>query len=64
LDWGFAAAVNRRFAGSDLGLPLLRQAENWREIGRFTLGAGIKFLARSGLALQTAALDRFAMTVD
>jgi hypothetical protein len=42
----------------ELGLPLLRQGENWREVGRFTIAAGTKFMARSGLALESQALDR------
>jgi hypothetical protein len=42
----------------ELGLPLLRQGENWIQVGRFTIGAGTKFMARSGLALQSDALDR------
>ena len=44
-------------------LPLLRQAENWREVGRFTLAAGTRFLAQSGLGLQPDALDRLATSV-
>ncbi|HXZ15323.1 MAG TPA: hypothetical protein VEH77_05015, partial [Roseiarcus sp.] len=46
----------------DLGMPLLRQRENWLEVGRFTLAAGTEFLARSGLALQPDVLDRLAMS--
>jgi hypothetical protein len=42
----------------ELGLPLVRQGENWQEVGRFTIAAGTKFMARSGLALQPDALDR------
>jgi Leucine-rich repeat (LRR) protein len=48
----------------ELGLPLLRQGENWQEVGRFTIGAGIKFIARSGLALQPDALDRIATSAS
>ncbi len=48
----------------ELGLPLLRQGENWQEVGRFTLAAGTKFLARSGLALQQDALDRLAVSAS
>jgi len=44
----------------DLGLPPFRQGENWRETGRFTIAAGTRFMARSGLALQPEALDRLA----
>ena len=46
----------------ELGLPLLRKGENWQEIGRFTIAAGTKFMARSGLALQQDALDRLAIS--
>ena len=42
----------------ELGLPLLRQGENWQEVGRLTIAAGTKFMARSGLGLQSDALDR------
>ena len=42
----------------ELGPPLLRQGENWQEVGRFTIAAGTKFMARSGLGLQSDALDR------
>ena len=28
----------------ELGLPLLRQGENWQEVGRFTIAAGAKFM--------------------
>ncbi len=48
----------------ELGLPLLRQGENWQEVGRFTIAAGTKFMARSGLALQQDALDRLAMSAS
>ncbi len=48
----------------ELGLPLLRQGENWQEVGRFTLAAGTKFMARSGLALQQDALDRLAVSAS
>jgi Leucine-rich repeat (LRR) protein len=44
----------------ELELPPLRQGENWREVGRFTLAAGTRFLSRSGLALQPETLDRLA----
>ena len=43
-----------------LGLPLLRQGENWQEVGRFTIAAGTKFMARSGLALRQDGLDGLA----
>ncbi len=42
----------------ELGLPLLRQGENWNQVGRFTIAAGTRFMARSGLALPPDALDR------
>ena len=42
----------------ELALPLLRQGENWQEVGRLTIAAGTKFMARSGLGLQSDALDR------
>jgi Leucine-rich repeat (LRR) protein len=48
----------------ELGLPLLRQGENWLEVGRFTIAAGAKFMARSGLALQPDALDRVATSAS
>ena len=48
----------------ELGLPLLRQGENWQEVGCFTLAAGTKFMARSGLALQQDALDRLAVSAS
>ena len=48
----------------ELGLPLLRQGENWNEVGRFTIAAGTRFMARSGLALQPDALDRVAISAS
>jgi hypothetical protein len=48
----------------ELGLPLLRQGENWQEVGRFTIAAGAKFITRSGLALQPDALDRIATSAS
>jgi hypothetical protein len=48
----------------ELGLPLLRQRENWQEIGRFTTAAGMKFMTRSGLALEPTALDRLATSAS
>ena len=48
----------------ELGLPLFRQGENWQGVGRFTIAAGTKFMARSGLALQQDALDRLATSVS
>jgi hypothetical protein len=48
----------------ELGLPLLRQGENWQEVGRFTIAAGRKFMTRSGLALQPDALDRIATSAS
>jgi Leucine-rich repeat (LRR) protein len=47
-----------KMAVDELGLPLLRQGENWQEVGRFTTAAGTKFVARSGIGLQPDALDR------
>jgi Leucine-rich repeat (LRR) protein len=48
----------------DVGLPPQRKGENWQEIGRFTTGAGTKFMARSGLALEQIALDRLATSAS
>jgi hypothetical protein len=48
----------------ELGLPLLRQGENWQEVGRFTIAAGARFMTRSGLALQPDALDRIATSAS
>jgi hypothetical protein len=48
----------------ELGLPLLRQGENWQEVGRFSIAAGAKFMTRSGLALQPDALDRIATSAS
>ena len=48
----------------ELFLPLLRQGENWREVGRFTIAAGIKFMARSRLALQQDALERIVTSAS
>ena len=48
----------------ELGLPRLRQGENWNQIGRFTIAAGTRFIARSGLALQPDALDRIAISAS
>jgi Leucine-rich repeat (LRR) protein len=42
----------------ELGLPPLRQGENWVQVGRFTIAAAVRFMARSGLALQPDSLDR------
>jgi hypothetical protein len=42
----------------DIGLPLTRYAENLYQIGRFTFVAAGDFLARSGLELQQAAIER------
>ena len=47
----------------ELGLPLLRQGENWQEVGRLTIDAGTKFMARSGLRLQSDTLDRVVTSV-
>ena len=43
---------------ADVGLPLLRQEENWVQVGRFTLAAAKRFMEGSGLGLQSDALDR------
>jgi hypothetical protein len=48
----------------ELGLPLLRQGENWQEVGRFTIAAGARFMTRSGLALQPDALDRITTSAS
>ena len=42
----------------ELGLSALRQGENWVQVGRFTVAAATRFMARSGLALQPNSLDR------
>src|SRR5260370_38354386 len=42
----------------DIGLPSLRYSENFYQVGRFTIVAASAFLARSGLKLQPAAVDR------
>jgi hypothetical protein len=42
----------------DLGLPALRQGENYYQVGRFTLGAAGHFMAGSDLGLQPEALER------
>jgi hypothetical protein len=41
----------------DLGLPVLRQGENWYQVGRFTLAASKSFMERSGLGLQPEAFE-------
>jgi Leucine-rich repeat (LRR) protein len=41
----------------EVGLPPMRQGENFYQVGRFTLGAAGDFLKRSGLELQPAATD-------
>lgn len=41
----------------DAGLPMLRQGDNWCQVGRFTLAAARKFMADSALGLQTEALE-------
>jgi hypothetical protein len=48
----------------ELGLPLLRQGENWNKVGRFTIAAATRFMARSGLALQPDGLDRVAISAS
>jgi Leucine-rich repeat (LRR) protein len=42
----------------ELGVPPLRQGENWMQVGRFTLSAAGTFLIRSGLGLRKQALER------
>jgi Leucine-rich repeat (LRR) protein len=42
----------------DIGLPPLRQSENLYQVNRFRFAAATDFLARSGLKLQAAAIDR------
>lgn len=42
----------------EVGLPGLRQGENWYQVGRFTLSAARGFMERSGLGLQPDSLDR------
>lgn len=39
---------------NELGFPFLHQGENWQETGRFTIAAGMKFMARSGLTQPDA----------
>jgi hypothetical protein len=48
----------------ELGLPLLHQGENWNQVGRFTIAAATRFMARSGLALQPDGLDRVAISAS
>jgi hypothetical protein len=40
----------------ELGLPLPRQGENWQEVGRLTIAAGMKFMARSGQSPSTSSV--------
>jgi hypothetical protein len=47
---------------ADVGLPLLRQDENWVQVGRFTLAAAKRFVEGSGLDLQSEALDRILIS--
>ena len=57
------AATTRPQAWMSSARSLLRQGENWQEVGRFTIAAGTKFMARSGLlGLQSDALDRVLVT--
>lgn len=42
----------------DIGLPALRQGENWCQVGRFIVAASRGFMERSGLGLQGETLDR------
>ena len=42
----------------DLGLPPLRQGENYYQVGRFTIGAATRFMERSDLGLQPDALKQ------
>jgi energy-coupling factor transporter ATP-binding protein EcfA2 len=41
----------------DLGLPPLRQGENWQEVGAFSRTAAEKFMESSRLGLETGALE-------
>ena len=41
----------------EVGLPPMRQGENFYQVGRFTLAAASDFLTRSGLELQPTARD-------
>jgi hypothetical protein len=43
---------------ADIGLPVLRQGDNWCPVGRFMLAAAKSFMLKSGLGLQLEALDR------
>jgi hypothetical protein len=47
-----------QIALDDLGLPPLRQGENWFQVGRFTLAAATRFMRGSGLDLRADTLDR------
>jgi Leucine-rich repeat (LRR) protein len=51
-------------AVEELGLPLLRQGQNWNQVARFTIAAGIRFMGRSGLTLHTDSLDRVATSAS
>jgi hypothetical protein len=42
----------------DVGLPPLRQGDNFYQVGRFTRAAAAGFMERSGLRLQADTLDR------
>jgi hypothetical protein len=46
----------------EVGLPLLRQDENWVPVGPFTLAAAKRFMEASGLGFQSEALDRILMS--
>jgi hypothetical protein len=46
----------------DVGLPLLRQDENWVPVGLFTLAAAKMYMDSSGLSLRSEALDRILLS--
>ena len=46
-----------QIALEDMGLPRLREMENWQQIGCFTLAAANRFMKNSGLGLRADALD-------
>jgi hypothetical protein len=46
-----------QIALEDMGLPRLRERENWQQIGRFTLAAANRFMKNSELGLRADALD-------
>jgi hypothetical protein len=48
----------------DAGLPTLRQGENRHPVGCFAIATGMRFMDKSGLALQPDALDRIAISTS